>query len=853
VANKIVGVTLVARVSDFMSKMALAGRSVAGLSGHMAAGAAGARGLMEGIAMSVGPAGRLAGKLAGPAGLAYLLAKSVRAAVDFEQQFVMVRKVMEASDEDLDRVALGIRRIATELPITTRELNQIAMVAGQLGIAVEDMEKFTETMAMMSMATQLTAEDAAIKFARLSNILGEPIDKVDELGNLAVRLGNNLAAQEPEIMEFAMRIAAAGNQIGMTKEEIMALSGALPALGLRAEMGGTAISRIMVEIQDAVSTGNERLATFAATAGMSSDAFQQAWGDAPAQTLMQLLAGLANVKDEGSDAFQVLDEVGLGMIRTRDTALRLSGGLGVVENALSLVADEAQRNDAMLIENEKRMDTVASQATIFGNNIKEAGLSIGNHFLPPLKAALEFMNEMFQAGNLSRTARLEYMQDGDLPDLSEFSFQSSAAGATRLGLPFTGSNVREMLDEFGLFIGALDELSTGAGRRYIDWLAQAAADGDKLAYHTLRGLADEYENVSGQTRTVIDEHIEAIDVQRRVAAATGWTTDQYMAYRGLLDEVAVGTGEAADGIRDMIKAMGEQQEAIRALVDPVYALEKALGAVEEGQRDYESAVNDLQEAEKEYQRVLKDSEASQAEQEAALRAVEDAQRDVEQASWDLMRRLDDLETQVLDGEVSFHEFERRLDRWVARGEITAEQADHIRSRVRELIDTSNEYTGEYKAEFIATGNAWDRIRALRDQIAALPTELHINAMAQLGGRLPSNITPANPSYTPSSTTTSSSYDEVQYRAEGGRFDPGWLMVGEDGPELMHVGYGGNVYSTTETEQMLAGAIGMQTRALKAAAGSGTSYSPTIQVFGAADRQTLSEARHQQRLAFMEMA
>jgi hypothetical protein len=278
VANKIVGVTLQANVSDFMSKMALAARSLGGFAQGAAVAGQGARGFMEGVAASVGPTGRLAAKLAGPAGLVYLLGKSISAAVEFEEQFVMVRKTMDGTDEQLDRVALSIRKVATELPITTRELNNIATVAGQLGIAVEDMDHFVETMAMVSMATTLTAEGAAIDFARLSNILGEPIDQVDELANLAVRLGNNMAAQEPEIMEFAKRIAASGTQIGMTKEEIMALSAALPALGLRAEMGGTAISRIMVEIQDAVSTGSERLETFARTAGMSANEFAAAWG-----------------------------------------------------------------------------------------------------------------------------------------------------------------------------------------------------------------------------------------------------------------------------------------------------------------------------------------------------------------------------------------------------------------------------------------------------------------------------------------------------------------------------------------------------------------------------------------------
>ncbi|XEU38960.1 tape measure protein [Tistrella bauzanensis] len=50
---------------------------------------------------------------------------------------------------------------------------------------------------------------------------------------------------------------------------------------------------------------------------------------------------------------------------------------------------------------------------------------------------------------------------------------------------------------------------------------------------------------------------------------------------------------------------------------------------------------------------------------------------------------------------------------------------------------------------------------------------------------------------------------VQPRAKGGATKPGWVMAGEDGPELMRVGSPGYVYPADVTQQIMAGAAGQQ--------------------------------------------
>src|SRR5688572_26562377 len=54
-----------------------------------------------------------------------LAAASAKAAIDFESSFANVRKTVNATDKELDGLAMALRQMAKEIPATTSELNAI--------------------------------------------------------------------------------------------------------------------------------------------------------------------------------------------------------------------------------------------------------------------------------------------------------------------------------------------------------------------------------------------------------------------------------------------------------------------------------------------------------------------------------------------------------------------------------------------------------------------------------------------------------------------------------------------------------------------------------------------------------
>src|SRR5690606_27254805 len=180
---------------------------------------------------------------------------ALKTAIDFESAFAGVRKTVDASEETLASLREEIRQMAKEMPASAVEIAGVAEAAGQLGIQTENIIGFTRTMIDLGVATNMTAEEAATALARLANITQMPQEQFDRLGATIVELGNNLATTEAEIVEMGLRIAGAGAQIGLAESEILAFAGALSSVGIEAEAGGTAISRVMITIANAVREG----------------------------------------------------------------------------------------------------------------------------------------------------------------------------------------------------------------------------------------------------------------------------------------------------------------------------------------------------------------------------------------------------------------------------------------------------------------------------------------------------------------------------------------------------------------------------------------------------------------------
>ncbi|MBX6354542.1 MAG: phage tail tape measure protein [Micromonosporaceae bacterium] len=308
---------------------------------------------------------------------------------DFESAFAGVRKTVDATEPEFARLREGIIQMAREIPAAREEIARVMEVAGQLGIATDHLLEFTRVAINMGVATTMSSDDAAMAMARFMNIMQTPQEQVEQLANVVVHLGNNVAATESEIMNMALRIAGAGQVIGLTEAQVMGLAAGLSAVGIRAEMGGSAISRTMIEMANAVATGSAELALFADVAGMTVDEFARLFREDAAAAIIAFIEGLGTVRAEGDNVFQLLDELGLAEIRVRDLLLRSAGAGQLLRETQELANEAVREGNALAVEAARRYDTVESRLRTLRTTASEAGVAIFDMFRPEIIGVIE--------------------------------------------------------------------------------------------------------------------------------------------------------------------------------------------------------------------------------------------------------------------------------------------------------------------------------------------------------------------------------------------------------------------------------------------------------------------------------
>ena len=327
---------------------------------------------------------------------------AIRESMKFSSAFAGVRKTIDATEPEFAKLRQGIRDMAKEIPASREAIAGVAEAAGQLGIENENVLSFTRTMIDMGESTNLASDEAATALARFANITGMEQTNFDRLGSSIVALGNNMATTEAEVVNFGMRIAGAGAQVGMSEADIMGLSAAFSSVGISAEAGGTALSKTMIGIEASVQKGGGKLKLWAETAGMSAGEFKKAWQEDAAGALTAVVKGLGEMEKQGGSTLGQLEKLGITEVRQRDALLRAAGAGDLLSDALKISGDAWKENGALAEEAGRRYETPESRMAIMKNRASDMGITIGDELMPSFLRLIEGATKLAEKfGNLT--------------------------------------------------------------------------------------------------------------------------------------------------------------------------------------------------------------------------------------------------------------------------------------------------------------------------------------------------------------------------------------------------------------------------------------------------------------------
>ncbi len=475
------------------------------------------------------------------------------AAVKWESAFTGVKKTNDEmvdsngkviySYDDLEK---GLRDLAKELPASHTEIANVAEAAGQLGIQTDKVVGFTKTMIDMGESTNMSADSAATSLARFANITGMSQDKFSNLGSSIVDLGNNLATTESEITEMGLRLAGAGKIIGMTEGDIVGFAAALSSVGIEAEAGGSAFTRLMVEMQLATETGVEAfeplkqavaeqglswesfvhavnwggkeltavskqmgiptselkkmykeagkatgsLEDFANVTGRTSEEFAQLFKSNPSQALIEFIQGLRDSEKHGISAIKVLNDMDITEVRLRDSLLRAANASDVFEGAVKRGNEAFNENTALAEEAGKRYGTTESQLNILRGQLNDVAITFGGPLVAALNSAISAAKPMIEAlANLA-----EAFASAD-PKTQEFILKMAALAAS------AGPVLKvfgKMTSVFGKTISTMFETAGNIDSKWQQFITKPIVNGSSSALQAVKGFVSKYKsNLAG--------------------------------------------------------------------------------------------------------------------------------------------------------------------------------------------------------------------------------------------------------------------------------------------------------------------------------------------------------------------
>ena len=318
----------------------------------------------------------------------------VKAAIDYESAFAGVKKTVdETATVSYQKLSDGIRQMAKELPASAVQIANVAEVAGQLGIKADDILAFSRTMIDMGESTNLSAEEAATAIAKIANIMGLTSDEYSRFGASVVDLGNNFATTEKDIVEMSNRLAAGGKLAGLTAPEILGLATAMSSVGIEAEAGGTAMTQTLTAIGNAVSLTTkdsaDDLALIAKVAGTTSEEFQQAWKEKPAEALQSFIKGLNTAHEKGANVDAILMKLGMTGVRQGNMLKSLALSSDKMSAAVQRSNQAWKENTALTNEANKRYETTESQLKMFRNQLTDIAIEFGGPLIKALRSGLD--------------------------------------------------------------------------------------------------------------------------------------------------------------------------------------------------------------------------------------------------------------------------------------------------------------------------------------------------------------------------------------------------------------------------------------------------------------------------------
>jgi TP901 family phage tail tape measure protein len=299
------------------------------------------------------------------AGMLLFSGIAFKTAIDYQANFAAVARTTGVVGNEAIKLNNTLLTLTQTMPTSFADVTSIAAMAGQLGIANDQVGAFTKSVVEFSSTTNVSVDATATAYGRLNALLPDVKGNYDGLGSSILNVGINTVATESQIISISSRIAGIGASVGLTSSQIIGMSGALASLGIQPELAQGAVTRAFTKIQVAISAGGTALEQFGRVSGQSGEAFKAAWTSDPTTAFASLLSG---INSQGPGAIEALKSIGITSARDIPTWLKLSQNVGLYTDSINLATEGTQKGTQLAANYAITSETVSAKLKTLGNN-----------------------------------------------------------------------------------------------------------------------------------------------------------------------------------------------------------------------------------------------------------------------------------------------------------------------------------------------------------------------------------------------------------------------------------------------------------------------------------------------------
>jgi TP901 family phage tail tape measure protein len=338
---------------------------------------------LAGVANSLGALG-----VFGAAGsLTLALGVSAKVAIDLEKKFIGLQKATDLDPSGMKALEGQLQKLATTMPgISYDNLIAIATTGAKMGIAAGDLAEYTAGIAKVSTAMDdIPAEQIADQIGKINAVMGLGVQGAMQLGSAIDKLADSGSSGAADILNITQRLSAATVVAKISAAETTALAAALLDTGTQAELGASALGRIIMALNEVDSRKG-----FAKVLGISAEEFAAKVKAGPMETLTEFLKQVKTL--DASSQIEALKGIGIEGVQ----------GIGEIQK-LVLSVDKlgdytAKANHEFATLDQVNKSYAASSAGVgariemLKNQILLLGQKIGDFLMPAIRVGINLLS-----------------------------------------------------------------------------------------------------------------------------------------------------------------------------------------------------------------------------------------------------------------------------------------------------------------------------------------------------------------------------------------------------------------------------------------------------------------------------